>query len=113
MAAGTQLFATSHQWATRPDDQRFLSLEDLHASVATRRGESWTATPYTRELRVVPQADQLALSVFDPTAGERRDLELSNWSFGQLSQYAQAPAAYLRKLPADLAAINLQWGLER
>jgi len=27
--------------------------------------------------------------------------------------YAQAPASYLRKLPSELAAINLQWGLEK
>jgi hypothetical protein len=51
--------------------------------------------------------------VFDPTRGERRALAPSNWAFGQLAQYAQAPAGYLRKLPAELAAINLQWGLER
>jgi hypothetical protein len=37
----------------------------------------------------------------------------SHWGFGQLAQYANAPAAYLRRLPAPLAAINLQWGLER
>jgi hypothetical protein len=37
----------------------------------------------------------------------------TNWGFGQLSQYAQAPASYLRKLPSELAAINLQWGLEK
>jgi hypothetical protein len=30
-----------------------------------------------------------------------------------LCQYGQAPAAYLRKLPPELASINLQWGLER
>ena len=55
--------------------------EDLHSAVAGRREESWTATPRTRELRVVPQNDQsLGLNVFDPTAGERRTLGLSNWS---------------------------------
>ena len=35
----------------------------------------------------------------------------THWSFGQLSSTVGAPAAYLRQLPAPLAAINLQYGL--
>lgn len=113
ITTSTNLNAASQQWASRPDDERYLSLEELHASVLARRRECWTATPQTRELRVVPSADDLAIECYDPTAGQRRELQLSHWSFGQLAQYAQAPASYLRKLPAELAAINLQWGLER
>lgn len=45
-------------------------------------------------------------------SGLRRLLTPTNWSFTQLAGYAGAPAGYLRKLPAELAAINLQWGLE-
>lgn len=110
----SNLMQASAQWATRPDDQRFLTLADLKASVQKRRKESWTAAPKTDTLRVVPTAGNgLAVEVFDPTAGARRQLTPSNFAFGQLAQYAQAPAGYLRKLPAELAAINLQWGLER
>jgi hypothetical protein len=111
--ATVNLTEASRQWANRPDDQRFTSLESLRESVASRRKESWTATPYTRDLRVIPSEGNLRIAVYDPTKGEERQLEPTNWSFGQLSQYAQAPAAYLRKLPAELTAINLQWGLER
>lgn len=106
------IIAASHQWATRPDDQRFLTLADLKASVMQRRRESWTATPTPSALRVVPQDGDLAVEVYDPTKGENRLLRPSNFSFGQLSQYAKAPASYLRQLPAELTAINLQWGLE-
>ncbi|MBB3999755.1 hypothetical protein GGR04_003625 [Aureimonas pseudogalii] len=35
----------------------------------------------------------------------------THWSFGQLAAQVGAPAAYLRQLPAPLAAINLQFGL--
>ena len=35
----------------------------------------------------------------------------THWSFGQLASLVGAPAAYLRQLPAPLAAINLQYGL--
>lgn len=106
------LTTASREWATRPDDQRFVSLADLKASVSQRKRESWTATPRVSALRVMPAEGDLRVQVFDPTHGEERLLRPSNWSFSQLSGYAGAPAAYLRKLPDELAAINLQWGLE-
>lgn len=107
------LTQASREWATRPDDQRFLTLEELAASVSQRKGESWTAAPLTKDLRVLPtEAGGLVVDVYDPTKGERRELTPTNWSFAQLAGNAAAPAAYLRKLPAELAAINLQWGLE-
>jgi hypothetical protein len=103
----------SREWASRPDDQRFLSLADLKESVGKRRRESWTVTPACSDLRVVPgQSDSLAVEVYDPTHGQTRELTPTNWSFSQLAGYAGAPAAYLRKIPSQLAAINLQWGLE-
>jgi hypothetical protein len=109
----TNLHTASREWATRPDDQRFLTLAELKESVARRKGESWTATPAVADLRTVPDgANGLAVEVYDPTHGQRRLLEPTNWSFSQLSAYAGAPASYLRKLPAELAAINLQWGME-
>jgi hypothetical protein len=37
---------------------------------------------------------------------------LTHWAFGQLSQKAGAPAGYLRKLPATLAAQNLNYGIK-
>lgn len=105
--------SVSKQWASRPDDQRFLSLEDLMASVQQRKQESWTATPLTSSMRaVVMDGDSLAVQVYDPTHGEVRNLLPTHWGFGQLAQYASAPAAYLRTLPPTLAAINLQYGLE-
>jgi hypothetical protein len=109
----TNLHAASQQWASRPDDQRFLTLADLKASVLQRKRECWTATPSTKDLRVVPEGRNLGVRVYDQTHGEERALEPTNWAFGQLAQYAGAPASYLRKLPAELAAINLQWGLEQ
>lgn len=109
------IMAASREWASRPEDQRFVSLADLKASVEARRRESWTATPKAADLRVLPVdgSDDLAVELYDPTKGERRALTPTNWGFSQLSGYAKAPAAYLRQLPAELAAINLQWGLEK
>lgn len=106
-----ELMQASKEWASRPDDQRFVSLEDLKRSVANRKRESWTATPKTSDLRVLPEND-LRIQVYDPTHGENRMLKPTNWSFSQLAGYAGAPASYLRKLPPPIAAINLQYGLE-
>lgn len=107
------LTEASRQWATRPDDQRFLTLEDLHRSVMTRRHESWTVAPPVSEIQVRPQTNNgIGLEVYDPTSGADRLLYPTNWSFNQLASFAKAPASYLRQLPAELAAINMQWGLE-
>lgn len=38
---------------------------------------------------------------------------MSNWAFGQLARQAGAPTEYLRRLPPQLAAVNLQYGLKR
>jgi hypothetical protein len=108
----TNLYAASRQWARRPGDERYTSLADLKAAVLDRRRESWTTSPRTGALRVLPDGEDLLVSAYDPTHGEDRSLRPTNWAFGQLAQYAGAPASYLRRLRAELAAINLQWGLE-
>lgn len=110
--SGTTLNAASKQWASRSNDERYLSIAELKDAVLKRRHESWTSTPSVNDLRMVVQ-DGLKVEVYDPTYGQRRQLEASHWGFGQLAQYAKAPAAYLRTLPDELVAINLQWGLER
>jgi hypothetical protein len=52
--SATNLNRASQEWVSRPEDQRFLSLEELKASVLQRKRESWTATPRCRDLRVLP-----------------------------------------------------------
>jgi hypothetical protein len=100
----------SNQWASRPNDQRFLTIDDLYTKVAARRLECSVKD-------VALDAMQLGLSddgdglVLSDKSGEVSGL-LNNWSFGQLCQRAKAPAGYLRSLPAQLAAIPLQWSLE-
>lgn len=103
----------SLEWARRPEDERFVTLDELHASVMKRKHESWTATPATNSIRALPYEGGIGVQIYDGTKGEDRILAPTNFAFGQLAQYAQAPASYLRRLPPELAAINLQWGLEK
>jgi len=108
----TVLTEASTQWRNRPDDERFLSLADLKQAVEQRKRESWTTQQSAASCRVVPESDGLKLQVWNNSKGESNLLDFSNYSFGQFAGLAKSPAGYLRTLPAELAAINLQWCLE-
>lgn len=104
----TTLMQASHNWMTRPADQRFLSLDDLHTSTLAERERSIGAVASSKSLRVVSHADDLGLSVEHDTGV----VEPTNWSFGQLAQLVKAPAGYLRTLHPALAADNINYGLQ-
>lgn len=100
--------SVSQQWWSRPDDQKFLSLDDLHDSVMKRSSATSTQAIDVTKMRVVldkDDPDRISLDINDTL------VDPTHWSFGQLSGLAGAPASYMRKLPGKLAAINLQYGL--
>ncbi|WP_371224228.1 DUF932 domain-containing protein [Roseovarius sp. 2305UL8-3] len=100
----------SSEWFSRPDDEKYLSLSDLYASVKGRATRSKTRTVESAAIRVEAHRDdpeKLALVLPDAEA----PVAPTHWSFGQLASLVGAPAAYLRQLPAPLAGINLQYGL--
>ncbi|MAF58617.1 MAG: DUF932 domain-containing protein [Ponticaulis sp.] len=100
----------SSEWFSRPDDEKYLSLSDLYASVKGRAERSRTRTVESAAIRVEAHRDEpekLALVLPDAEA----PVAPTHWSFGQLASLVSAPAAYLRQLPAPLAGINLQYGL--
>jgi hypothetical protein len=107
---GERVGRVSSEWFSRPDDQRYLSLSELMASVKGRADRSRTRTVETAAIRVEANRDdpeRLALVL----PGSDELVAPTHWSFGQLAAIVAAPAAYLRQLPAPLAAINLQYGL--
>jgi uncharacterized protein DUF932 len=98
----------NQEWASRPMDERFLTLDDLSRAVAARRQRSEVLDVALDTMQVRPtDAGGLVLTDRDGRGGK-----LNHWSFGQLCSRAKAPAGYLRTLPAQLAAIPLQWSLE-
>jgi hypothetical protein len=107
-AMTTNLHAASQQWATRPDDQRFLSLGELAASVSTRCDLSRAVDVRLDSLTL----NQSAHGDLLLTSPDGQTVPFTNWSFGQLASLVGAPASYLRRLPAPLARVNLEWGLE-
>jgi len=99
----------SRQWMSRPDDQRFLSLDTLAAHVKNRSSSAVQKIVDVKNIVIeasFADAEKLTLN------HEGVNLSPTNWSFGQLSSLANSPAGYLRKLPASIAAINLQYGLQ-
>ena len=55
-----ELFTASRQWSSRPADQRFTSLDDLHSAVSGYRADAREATrPYADLHMIADGADVL------------------------------------------------------
>lgn len=110
VSRGERVGRVSSEWFSRPDDERYLSLGDLARSVRGRSERSRTRVVETARIHVeANRNDPERLSLILP--GADAPVAPTHWSFGQLASQVGAPAAYLRQLPAPLAAINLQYGL--
>ena len=100
----------SFEWFDRPDDERYLSLDDLWASVKGRSERSRSRVVQAADIRVEASRDNgERLHLMLPKAQE--PVAPTHWAFGQLASIVGAPASYLRQPPAPLAGINLQYGL--
>lgn len=102
-----ELFKAHRQWANRPEDERFTSLESLHSAC-----KAYAASALVKEetpiasLRVENVDGDVQL-----VGRQGVPARLTHWAFGQLAARVQAPASYLRELPATLAVQNLNHGL--
>lgn len=105
------LMQASRQWATRPADERFTSLLDMQDHFDVQRLQSKAAVVSSRKIQIRPaQGDEMkGLEVVGPNGAAYAP---TNWSFSQLSQLAEAPAGYMRTLPAPIAADCLNYGLQ-
>lgn len=102
------LTQASRQWATRPHDERFLSLTDMEEHFALQRHNSEGAVAATRDLEFLPTVDNKGLLV-----GFRdREYNPTHFSFGQLCSLADSPAGFLRKLPSPYVADILNYQMK-
>src|SRR6202035_2831352 len=99
---------TAHrEWARRPPDERFTSVETLWDTARARRSRTEARDIATVDLRTPPVAtDALALH-----EASGRPAALTRWSFEQLATIAGAPRKYLRTLPALIASSAINPGL--
>ena len=110
ISRGQRIGRVSSEWFSRPDDERYLSLNTLHDAVRARAERATARTVETKSLRVEARTNDVSrLSLAIPGCPEL--VAPTHWSFGQLCGLVGAPAGYLRQLPAPLAGINLQHGL--
>lgn len=107
----TTLTQASNQWATRPSDQRFTSLDELLTFTRNQRENSRSIAVSSRKIEARPiDEDQTRRSLVvcgpdgSPTAP-------THYAFGQLAARVKAPAGYLRTLPSDIAADAINYGL--
>ena len=101
------LFQANRQWSTRPDDEKFKTVEELYNA---------TKVYYeTAKEQVVPiDSVRTEANNGDVTLIGKKNVPatFTHWSFGQLCARVGAPANYLRELPATLACQNLNHGLK-
>ena len=98
---------TAHnQWANRPRDQRFQSLDALALAVSKRRNLSRSNDIPLKDISAIEKNGELLLN------HGIKEVAPSHWAFGQLSSAVGAPASYLRRLPVDLAILNLNHGIK-
>lgn len=106
----TTLMKASHQWATRPDDERFTSLEDMLAMSRAARERSRSLAVSSRRIEARPvEDDDHGMVVLGPDGAPTVP---THWAFGQLAARVKAPAGYLRSLSPDIAADAINYGLK-
>lgn len=102
----TTLTDAHREWASRPADQRFQTLEDLAAKVMDRRNRSVSIDVETIKTEIKEDKGILTIN------GTVKACTPSHWSFGQLATTIGAPASYLRTLPNELVIQNINHGLK-
>jgi len=104
-----ELMQASRQWASRPPEERFVSLLEMESKLKELRLNSRASVFSSRDLSAVPTDDNQGILIEGPNGNHATP---TNWSFSQLSNLSGAPAAYLRTLPAPLVADCLNYGLK-
>ena len=108
VSKGQCIGTVSAQWATRPDDQKFLNLSDLRAKVSQWADHSRVSEVLPAEITAEYDAeDESALRIH--CAGT--EISATHWGFEQACRVARVPANYMRSLPGPLAALNINYGL--
>jgi len=106
MATLTQ---ASQQWSSRPDDQRFTSLNEMFNRMKKVREHSKAKVISNRRIGIEPLGEDHKGLI--AVVGDSEVYAPTNHSFGQLAQLAGAPGGYLRSLPSEIAADALNYGL--
>jgi hypothetical protein len=129
----SELMRASRQWSSRPNDERFWSVDDLRSHCDNLRANSKVLGAkkegekkenyepfYLKSLRCEPNGEDI--SIVGPSGNP---VQPTNWGFAQLCHFAGAPAKYLSGtdsrddtrsskpgLPSRLACECLNYGIQ-
>jgi len=101
------LYEANAQWATRPDDERFESLEAMYRACRSYAEQSREFLAPLQSLRA--EADNGDIKLIGKGNQPAR---LTHYAFGQFARLAGAPPSYLRALPATLATQCINHGIK-
>lgn len=119
--AGGHNSDVSMQWMSRPVDQRFLSLDALHAYKRKFWDGAFQSRARTNDFELLTPEIKSQADMHKLTVGIKLDrgdvvdaVEVSptHWAFGQMAGLAKSPASFLRELPSPLVADVLTWRLK-
>ena len=117
------IYEAHRQWSKRPPDECFQTLEELHEFCSDYRERSYTASiPVSAleavptdegDIKLVPRFSMPNLPKTDKSIIPKSGLSFTNFSFKQFCSHIDASdaAQYLSRLPADIACLNINHGL--
>lgn len=109
----------STQWMSRPHDQRFLSLDDLHAykrkfweGSFQQRARSQDFELIAPDIKSPADMHKLSVGVKLDSGGDTqtvREIAPTHWAFGQMCGLAKSPSEFLRELPSPMVTDIVNW----
>ncbi len=102
--------SVSKQWASRPDDEKFLDLYTMRTAIENRFKQCRTIETRADDININNQM-QLEIAGYDNVAN------LNNWTFNQLCNLANVPVEYIKRIANDdnlsLVADNIRHGVSK
>ena len=106
----SNLMTAANQYATRPADERYDSIDALIAAALHDKNLSAERTYNLKDLRIAPTAAGDGLQLQSP----KGSATMSHWAFGQLARTLEAPAAFLRDgLSPAIAADAMNYRIDQ
>ena len=106
-----ELFKAHKNWAQRPVDERFSTIDEMYNFCSSYKSNSKSHFYSLKNMRAMVDSNDENEVVINGVTD--KPMKTTHWAFGQLCAKANAPASYLRTLPADLTVKCLNLGFDR
>ena len=101
------LMAANRQWANRPPDERFWTIDDLARKLTNVKAAAREGNALIGRLKVEAVGEDIVVS------GDNNSARITNHAFGQLCGRVDFPASPMQKLSANLAADVLNYRIQK